>query len=83
VSAAAEAAVGLLFGGGLALAVTRLPMLRRPSLDDRLAPYLRDTARPSRLLASRRIVTPFPTVEHPWAAAHSMAVVATLWSVDR
>lgn len=54
--------LGLVGGAGLVLAVGRLPVLRRPTLDDRLAPYLRDTARPSRLLepAGR---TPFPTVE--------------------
>jgi tight adherence protein C len=63
VSAATGAALGLLGGGGLALSMSRLPMLRRPSLDDRLAPYLRDTARPSRLLTARRTVTPFPTLE--------------------
>jgi tight adherence protein C len=40
-----------------------LPVLRRPRLDDRLAPYLRDAARPSRLLASGRSLTPFPTLE--------------------
>lgn len=56
------ALLGLLAGAGLVLAVGRLPVLRRPRLDDRLAPYLRDTARPSRLLepAAR---TPFPTLE--------------------
>ena len=62
-SAGTGAALGLLGGSGLALSMTRLPMLRRPSLDDRLAPYLRDTARPSRLLVTRRTVTPFPTLE--------------------
>jgi tight adherence protein C len=57
------AGLGLMVGLGLALAVTRVPALRRPSLDDRLAPYLRDAARPSRLLASGRSLTPFPTLE--------------------
>ena len=57
------AAVGLLAGAGLALAVSRVPALRRPRLDDRLAPYLRDSARPSRLLTRERAVTPFPTLE--------------------
>jgi tight adherence protein C len=37
--------------------------MRRPTLDDRLAPYLRDTARPSRLLRTERALTPFPTLE--------------------
>jgi len=57
------AALGLLAGVGLLLAALRIPALRRPTLDDRLAPYLRDAARPSRLLASGRAITPFPTLE--------------------
>ena len=57
------AALGLLAGLGLVLAALRIPALRRPTLDDRLAPYLRDAARPSRLLASGRAITPFPTLE--------------------
>jgi tight adherence protein C len=60
---ATGALVGLLAGLGLALAVSRVPALRRPSLDDRLAPYLRDSARPSRLLFRERALTPFPTLE--------------------
>jgi tight adherence protein C len=43
------ALLGLLGGAGLALAVASAP--RAPRLDDRLAPYLRDAPRPSRLLA--------------------------------
>jgi len=62
-SAALGALVGLAFGGGLALAVARAPMFRRPTLADRLAPYLRDTPTPSRLLTQDRTVTPFPTLE--------------------
>ena len=57
------AGLGLLAGLGLVLAALRVPALRRPTLDDRLAPYLRDAARPSRLLASGRALTPFPTLE--------------------
>jgi hypothetical protein len=37
-SVLAGAGAGLLAGVGLALAVTRVPALRRPTLDDRLAP---------------------------------------------
>lgn len=44
------ALLGLVAGLGLVLVVTRLPWLRRPRLDDRLAPYVRDAAPPSRLL---------------------------------
>jgi tight adherence protein C len=62
-AALAGASVGLLAGLGVVLFVMRLPVLRRPSLDDRLAPYLRDTNRPSRLLTTGRALTPFPTLE--------------------
>jgi tight adherence protein C len=55
--------LGLAAGLGLALIFVRLPIMRRPSLDDRLAPYLRDAARPSRLLEHDGTVTPFPTLE--------------------
>jgi tight adherence protein C len=46
--------IGALLGGlaaaGLLMAVLAAPPLRRPSLSDRIAPYLTDAARPSRLL---------------------------------
>lgn len=57
------AALGLLAGVGLLLAGSRVPAFRRPRLDDRLAPYLRDARTPSRLLATHRTLTPFPTLE--------------------
>jgi tight adherence protein C len=66
--AAIGALLGLLAGGGLLLAVLASPPLRRPSLSDRVAPYLRDTTEPSRLIgettvtpsgALRRITAPF------------------------
>jgi tight adherence protein C len=57
------ALLGLLAVSGLWLAVMSSPPMRRPRLDDRLAPYLRDTAQPSRLLGEERGVTPFPTLE--------------------
>ncbi len=62
-SAATGAAVGLLAAGGVWLVATRTPLARRPTLDSRLAPYLRDTPRPSRLLAVDQSLTPFPTLE--------------------
>ncbi|MFC9690853.1 type II secretion system F family protein [Kribbella sp. NPDC056951] len=34
--------LGALFGAGLLIVVRRLPFLRRPTPDDRIAPYLRD-----------------------------------------
>jgi len=53
------AVVGLLLGTGLAVVLLRLPALRKVDLDARLAPYLRDTARPSTLLG-RAPTTTFP-----------------------
>ncbi len=55
--------LGLLGGVGLWLVVTGTPMARKPTLDARLAPYLRDAPRPSRLLAAPPTLTPFPTLE--------------------
>ena len=55
--------VGLLAGVGLCLAASGVPAARRPGLDARLAPYLRDAPRPSRLLAAAPSLTPFPVVE--------------------
>jgi tight adherence protein C len=48
------ALLGLLLAAGLALVVAGLPVFRRTGLEARLEPYLRDTPRPSRLLASGR-----------------------------
>ena len=62
-SALAGAGLGALAAGGLLLAATGTPWARRPTLDDRLAPYLRDAPRPSRLLAGTGTLTPFPTLE--------------------
>jgi tight adherence protein C len=47
----AGALAGVLMVAGLALLVAGLPASRRPTLDERLEPYLRDTPRPSSLLA--------------------------------
>jgi tight adherence protein C len=55
--------VGLTAVTGVLLVVARVPAFRRPRLEDRLAPYLRDTPRPSRLLGTSRPLTPFPTLE--------------------
>ncbi|MEO8556976.1 MAG: type II secretion system F family protein [Actinomycetota bacterium] len=43
-----------MLAAGCLLVFVGLPANRRPGLEARLAPYLRDTARPSRLLAVRR-----------------------------
>ena len=47
----AGASAGVLVVAGIALVVAGLPTNRRPTLDDRLEPYLRDTPRPSTLLS--------------------------------
>lgn len=65
-SAPTGALLGLLAGLGLWLVLLRLPIMRRPTLDDRLAPYLRDAARPSTLLAAR------PAVPGPFAVLERM-----------
>ena len=44
------ALLGALAGAGLLMAISGSPPLRRPTLSDRIAPYLTDTAAPSRLL---------------------------------
>lgn len=62
-SALLGAGLGVVAGGGAWLVVTGTPLTRRPSLDDRLAPYLRDAPRPSRLLVRDDVLTPFPTLE--------------------
>ncbi len=47
------AGLGAMAAAGCLLLFVGLPVNRRPGLEARLAPYLRDTARPSRLLAVR------------------------------
>ncbi len=61
--ALAGVGLGVLSGGGLFLAATGTPLSRRPRLDARLAPYLRDAPRASRLLERNQTLTPFPTFE--------------------
>jgi tight adherence protein C len=57
------ALIGLVGGIGIWLVLVRLPWLRRPSLDDRLAPYL-GRPRRSRLLPVEAVATgPLRTVE--------------------
>jgi len=46
VSAASGALLGLAVGSGAVLVLTRLPFMRRPTLEDRLAPYVRDVTGP-------------------------------------
>lgn len=56
-------ALGVLGGAGAALVVAGVPAWRRPSLDARLAPHLREARRSSLLLEAPPALTPFPTVE--------------------
>jgi tight adherence protein C len=63
VSALQGAGLGLLAGGGLWLTAASVPAARRPRLDARLAPYLRDAPRASRMLSVPQSLTPFPTLE--------------------
>jgi tight adherence protein C len=63
VSATLGVALGAMAGIGLLTAASGTPRARRATLDDRLAPYLRDAPRPSRLLARTDALTPFPTLE--------------------
>jgi tight adherence protein C len=64
------AVLGLVAGLGLWLVLVRLPVMRRPTLDDRLAPYLRTVSPPrSRLLEPATTGTPFVVLERllgPW-----------------
>lgn len=44
--------LGAVAAAGLLVAVLSIPPLRRPTMSDRIAPYLADAGRPSRLLAA-------------------------------
>ncbi len=62
-SGIAGLAVGAVAGLGGAFMVYALPRNRRPGLEQRLAPYLRDAPKPSGLLLRDAVRTPFPTLE--------------------
>jgi tight adherence protein C len=62
-SALEGGALGGLAGLGAAFALYGTPRFRRPSLEHRLGPYLRDAPRRSSLLAEIPARTPFPTLE--------------------
>lgn len=57
------AGIGLLLGFGLYFMIFRIPTMRKVKLDDRLAPYVRDTIAPAGLDFSDKTFTPFPTLE--------------------
>src|SRR6185312_16632273 len=68
------AGLGLMLGLGLWLTFVRLPVMRRPTLDDRLAPYVRDAVPASRLLGeSGRSRGPFGVLERLLAPVMSDA----------
>jgi tight adherence protein C len=63
-----------MLGLGLWLTFVRLPVMRRPTLDDRLAPYVRDAVPASRLLSeSGRSRGPFGVLERLLAPVMSDA----------
>jgi tight adherence protein C len=71
------AALGVMVLAGATLVVAGLPVSRMPTLDDRLEPYLRDTPRPSSLLAAPAPARgPFGLLEllHPYVSAAGAAV---------
>jgi tight adherence protein C len=69
------ALVGLVTGLGAALVWWRLPWRRRPTLDDRLAPYVRDAVPASRLLTAAPVTrSPLGSVERLLAPVMSDAV---------
>jgi tight adherence protein C len=57
------AALGGVVGAGAICVVYGIPHNRRPRLEDRLAPYLRDAPRRSALLTVEPARSPFPTLE--------------------
>lgn len=70
---AAGALVGLLAGLGLWLVLVRLPWMRRPTLDERLAPYVRDRV-PRPIAPVRDAGGPLRTLERLLAPVMSDAV---------
>lgn len=56
------ALLGLCLSLGVLTVLRRLPALRRPTLDDRLAPYLRESPTSSGLLAPMTAVSAFPVL---------------------
>ncbi|HEY6737913.1 MAG TPA: pilus assembly protein TadB, partial [Actinopolymorphaceae bacterium] len=55
--------LGLGVGFGLLFAISGLPIFKRPKLDDRLAPYVRDAAIAPVGDGGEHTFTPFPTLE--------------------
>ena len=76
----AGAMLGALLALGVYLVLQGLPQRRRATLDDRLEPYLRDTPRPSRLLASPdvSVLGALPALLRPVVAATGRRVERVL-----
>lgn len=68
-SAVVGALAGLGVGAGLAVAASRTPWARRPTLVDRIGPHLADADASRRLLVETQTRTPFPTLERLFAPA--------------
>ena len=78
------AGLGVLLLAGATLIVAGLPTSRVPTLDDRLEPYLRDTPRPSTLLAAPPPARgPFGLLEllHPYIASAGGVVGSMLFGI--
>ncbi|TWD82255.1 tight adherence protein C [Kribbella amoyensis] len=60
--AAIGALLGLVFGAGLLLVIRRLPFLRKPSVDDRIGPYLRDLGGGNVFLGVTTSSSPFSAI---------------------
>jgi len=69
------AILGALFAAGVVIAVRAAPPLRPIRLVDRVAPYLGDTPRPSRLLATPTNATPFAVARRIFGPALGDLVV--------
>ncbi|GAA4282837.1 type II secretion system F family protein [Brevibacterium daeguense] len=75
---AAVIGAGLLLGLSLAYFVAVLPVFRKPSLDDRIAPYLRDRPRVAKMYGP-----PVPADAGVLGLARSLAVRAGEWLSSR
>jgi tight adherence protein C len=75
---AAVVGVGLLLGLSLAYFVAVLPVFRKPSLDDRIAPYLRDRPRVAKMFGP-----PVPTDAGVLGLARSLTAGAGEWLSSR
>ncbi|WGW10831.1 type II secretion system F family protein [Saxibacter everestensis] len=83
---------GTLLGLSVAWTIFRLPVFHRPTLDDRLGPYLRDQPRASRLLnrpapnlrhGLAQLVAPWPQAAGRWLERHLGATNSVRRRVER